>query len=466
MADAKARFGGEAILPFCYGGSNGLLTQDTIDALLFRRFGASRLARTVCAAPTGAANQGALRQDAVGRLPGLLHARLIVLWGVNPSASGIHLVPYIREAQRSGATLVVIDPRTTPLARHADLHLAVRPGTDLAGRAGPPPLPVRERAAPTRRSSPRTRRAPTRLRERARGVDDRRARRIVPASPDDGLQRFAELYADASPALIRCGWGLERNRNGGSAVAAVLALPAVGGKFGVRGGGYTMSNSAAWSIDSDLDRRRRTGDAPGQHEPPRARAHRADRPAGEGAVRLQLQPAGDGAGSEPRAPRAGARGPLHRRLRPGDDRHGALRRRRPAGHHVPRALRLRPGVRPDQPAADAAGHRAGRRGAAERRRLRRARSAPRPVSETTSRRRDRDAAARDGRAAPRRGPGHRVRHAGRAAIRTDAGPVRRRLSADAGPEGAPVSGRARARGARRPLSRTSRIPAPRRTRSR
>ncbi len=60
------------------------------------------------------------------------------------------------------------------------------------------------------------------------------------------VERFAAMYADASPAAIRCGWGSERNRGGGSATAAILALPAVAGKFGVRGGGYTMSNSAAW----------------------------------------------------------------------------------------------------------------------------------------------------------------------------------------------------------------------------
>jgi anaerobic selenocysteine-containing dehydrogenase len=63
------------------------------------------------------------------------------------------------------------------------------------------------------------------------------------------LRQLAERYAKASPALVKCGWGLERNRNGGSAAAAVLALPAVAGKFGVRGGGFSMSNSAAWDID-------------------------------------------------------------------------------------------------------------------------------------------------------------------------------------------------------------------------
>jgi anaerobic selenocysteine-containing dehydrogenase len=64
------------------------------------------------------------------------------------------------------------------------------------------------------------------------------------------LARFIDLYASISPAVVRCGWGLERNRNGGSAVAAVLALPAVAGKFGVRGGGYTLSNSAAWKMNA------------------------------------------------------------------------------------------------------------------------------------------------------------------------------------------------------------------------
>ena len=131
MREARDTWGAESILPYLYGGSNGLLTQDTGDATLFRRLGASRLARTVCAAPTGAAN-GAL----YGKMPSVTYqdypeARLIIVWGVNPSASGIHMVPYLRDAQRRGAKLIVIDPRTTPLAKQADLHLALRPGTDL-----------------------------------------------------------------------------------------------------------------------------------------------------------------------------------------------------------------------------------------------------------------------------------------------------------------------------------------------
>jgi anaerobic selenocysteine-containing dehydrogenase len=241
--------GGEAILPFSYGGSNGYLSQDTTDARLFYRLGASRLARTVCAAPTTAAARGLY-----GRMPGVgyadyVHARLIVLWGANPSASGIHLVPYIQAAQKYGAKLVVVDPRRTALARRADLHLAVRPGTDL-------PLAlavIRWLFAEGHADLPF-------LAEHARGVDELRRRAepwtVEHAAEVAGLdstsvEQFARLYADSSPAIVRCGWGLERNRNGGSAAAAVLALPAIAGKFGVRGGGYTLSNSGAFPIDTD-----------------------------------------------------------------------------------------------------------------------------------------------------------------------------------------------------------------------
>ena len=180
---------------------------------------------------------------------------------MNPSASGIHLVPFIQEAQQAGARLVVIDPRRTPLAKKADLHLAPRPGTDLPlalaairwlfedGRADLAFLAEHATGAEE-------------LRRRAERWTFERAARRSPASPAADIERFARLYAESSPALIRTGWGMERNRNGGSAVAAALALPAVAGKFGVRGGGYTMSNSGVWGLD------RGAGDGASRRRPP------------------------------------------------------------------------------------------------------------------------------------------------------------------------------------------------------
>ncbi len=246
MLEAREQWGGESILPYSYGGSNGLLTQDTSDATLFRRLGASRLARTVCAVPTGTANMALYGKMASVVPQDFPEARLIILWGVNPAATGIHVVPYIREAQRRGATLVVIDPRTTQLAKLADIHLAVRPGTDLgvalsihrylfeAGHADQAFLAAHTCGA-------------ERLRAKALPWTFERAAAEADV-PVESLRAVAEAYATTSPALVRCGWGQERNRNGGSASMAILALPAVGGKFGVRGGGYTMSNSASYGI--------------------------------------------------------------------------------------------------------------------------------------------------------------------------------------------------------------------------
>jgi anaerobic selenocysteine-containing dehydrogenase len=256
LKDLAGRGEGERILPFCYGGSNGYLSQDSADTRLFSRLGASRLARTVCAAPSGAAAAGLY-----GRMRGIAlqdysHAKLVVLWGVNPSVSGIHLVPFLLESRRRGGRLVVIDPRRTRLAEKADLHIAPQPGTDLVIALAV----IRWLFAGGHADERFLSRHATDVEELRRRADrwtlEEAARTARVGAAD--IERLARMYAESSPAAIRCGWGLERNRNGGSAVSAVLALPAVAGKFGVRGGGYTMSNSKAW----DLEARSAAGDLP------------------------------------------------------------------------------------------------------------------------------------------------------------------------------------------------------------
>ncbi len=254
--------GAEGILPLSYGGSNGYLSQDTTDARLFYRLGASRLLRTVCAAPSSSAALGLYGKMAGVAYQDYAHANLIVVWGMNPSVSGIHLVPYIQEAQKRGARLVVVDPRRTRQAEHADLHLPIHPGTDLPlalsivrwlfaeGRADHAFLAAHAHGADE-------------LARRAEPWTFERAARETRVPPAD-IEAFARLYADLSPAALRCGWGPERSRNGGSATAAILALPAVAGKFGVRGGGYTLSNSSAW--------REVNGMAAAKAEEPRTRA--------------------------------------------------------------------------------------------------------------------------------------------------------------------------------------------------
>jgi anaerobic selenocysteine-containing dehydrogenase len=249
MTEIRDRHGAEAILPFSYGGSNGLVSQDTADAQLFRRFGTARLARTVCAAPTTSVSRAMYGRMPSVSYPDYRHARLIVIWGANPSTSGIHLVPHIRAAMDAGAALVVIDPRRTNLAKRADVHLQVRPGTDVAVAMSIHRFLFENGFEDEEFLTAHTRGA-DRLRAQVAAWTFDRAATVADVDPVL-LEQVAEMYAEISPAVIRCGWGLERNRNGGNAALAVLALPAVAGKFGVRGGGFTMSNSGAWRVDTD-----------------------------------------------------------------------------------------------------------------------------------------------------------------------------------------------------------------------
>jgi anaerobic selenocysteine-containing dehydrogenase len=238
-----AEWGAEAILPYHYGGSNGKLSDDQLDALFFARLGASRLAKTICAVPTTLAATGMY-----GKMPGVPFAdyplaQCIVIWGANPKASNIHLVPYLKEAKRRGAFIVVVDPARNFSDQEADLHLPVLPGTDLplalaliklwhdGGKLDTAFLEAHAIGSEL-------------ILDAAAEWPLARAAEVtgVPASD---IATLAEAYANATPAVIRCGWGLERNVNGAQAAAAVLAIPALLGKFGVPGGGYTMSNSGA-----------------------------------------------------------------------------------------------------------------------------------------------------------------------------------------------------------------------------
>ncbi|UCG87357.1 MAG: molybdopterin-dependent oxidoreductase [Gemmatimonadota bacterium] len=256
IADITARFkhiteqwGAEAILPYHYGGSNGLLTDGFLDDLFFARLGASRLAKTLCAAPATAVAIGMY-----GKMPGVafedyVHAKCIIIWGANPKASNIHLVPYLRRAKERGAFIAVVDPVRNLSPNEVDLHLAVRPGTDLAVALAM--IGALKEGGELNQAF---------LKQHANNVDpilqaasewpvDRAAVEAGVSQAD--LRHLARVFARSEPAVIRCGWGVERNRNGGQAVAAILALPALLGKFGVRGGGYTLSNSGAAVCRSD-----------------------------------------------------------------------------------------------------------------------------------------------------------------------------------------------------------------------
>ncbi len=247
--DIRDRWGGEAILPYHYGGSNGLMTDESADSEYFARLGASRLAKTICAAPTST-----VATAMYGKMPGVafddfVHARCIIVWGANPKASNIHLTPFLREAKRRGAFIAAVDPKRNFSGSEIDLHLPVYPGTDLPvalamirewRRGGLLDQGFLEAHA----------RGWDSLLEQAEAWPLDRAGAEARVDPED-IERLAAAYARSAPAVVRVGWGLERNRNGGQAAAAILGMPALLGKFGVRGGGYTLSNSGAAEVDRE-----------------------------------------------------------------------------------------------------------------------------------------------------------------------------------------------------------------------
>ncbi|MBI3855505.1 MAG: molybdopterin-dependent oxidoreductase [Planctomycetes bacterium] len=245
FAELSRTLGPESILPFHYDGSNGLLTSGGMDERFWNRLGASQLARTFCAANTDA-GWSAVFGDMAGADPmDVRRSDAIVLWGFNPSASGIHLIPWVREARAAGAFLAVVDPRRTPMAREADVHLPVLPGTDVAV-AMAMIRTAHEENLVDRAFVDKWTRGADRLVQAACTPEEAAALSGVRA---EDLRAVVRAIAKSSAPFFRVGWGLERNRKGSDAVRAVLSLRALLGRFGRRGSGVLISTSGGYGLD-------------------------------------------------------------------------------------------------------------------------------------------------------------------------------------------------------------------------
>ena len=241
------------VVPYLYNSSAGELGGGLLGPLLWGALGASEVDHTICAATTGMA-----WAMTFGAMPGadpldVVHSQLVVVWGANPSISNTHFPPLVQLARRNGAALVVVDPRRTGMAKRADLHLAVRPGTDVVlAMAVARELGRREAVDLTFTDS------------HAEGVDEYLEAcapwTLAAAAEECGIAEadiaaFVDLLAERQPAFWRTGWGMERNRNGGSSVRAVLALPVLTGAFRRLGSGVHLhtDHDLAWDTGALCD---------------------------------------------------------------------------------------------------------------------------------------------------------------------------------------------------------------------
>ena len=233
-----------SVIPYLYNSSSARIDKKRLMPHLFERLGCPEVEQTICASTKSAAWEwtfgGMLSADPLD----VVHSKLLVVWGGNPGASNTHLLPLITEAKKSGAALVVIDPRRTPVADRADVHLALRPGTDVVlGYAIAAWLVDNDHV--DRAFVDQHVAGYDEFVAAAREWSVERAA-MVCGVPAADIVRVAEWIATIHPAMLRTGWGMERNRNGASAYLAAHGVWALAGHFGVRGSGILDSTSKAF----------------------------------------------------------------------------------------------------------------------------------------------------------------------------------------------------------------------------
>jgi anaerobic selenocysteine-containing dehydrogenase len=242
-----AEFGGEAILPYSYGGTLAVLSNASMDRRFFHRLGASQLNRTICSETGGEALKSVIGRKLGTEPEQFAHARLIIAWGANIHGNNIHLWPFIEEARRNGARLIVIDPYRTRTAACADWHLPINPGTDVALALGMMHVIIGEGLHDAEYVAQHTI-GFDQLRQRVRDYAPEQVARWTGIAAGD-IRRLAREYATVRPAVIRLNYGMQRCENGGMATRAVAMLPCITGSWKDVGGGLQLSTSGAFKLN-------------------------------------------------------------------------------------------------------------------------------------------------------------------------------------------------------------------------
>lgn len=236
-----ARYGAAAILPYSYSGTLGLIQMTVTSSRLWNRLGASQLERSICGAAAELAVEATLGARHSPPYEHVAHSKLVIIWGHNPVSTAPHFMPHLKNAQRHGCQVVVIDPRRTRTARGADLHLAPLPNTDGVLALGLAHIIVAEKLHDEAWLEAHTLGWPQ-MRDRLAAYEPGRVASIT-GLPEAAIIDLARLYATTQPALIKFADGLQRHRNGGQTIRALLTLPALTGQYGVCGGGLAYSTS-------------------------------------------------------------------------------------------------------------------------------------------------------------------------------------------------------------------------------
>jgi anaerobic selenocysteine-containing dehydrogenase len=247
-AIASSKDGPQAILPYSYAGTMGLLQYSSMDRRFFHKLGASLLDRTICAT-AGKAGYAATIGASIGTdLEQFENARLILIWGSNPIVSNLHLWSRVQEAKRRGATLIAIDPYRSLTAEKCHRHLALLPGTDAALALGMMHVLIAEDLLDHDYIERYTLGFDA-LKERVREYPPQRAAQITGLAVDEIIS-LARDYGTIKPAVIRLNYGMQRHAGGGMAIRTAACLPALVGAWRDPAGGALLSSSGTYPVDS------------------------------------------------------------------------------------------------------------------------------------------------------------------------------------------------------------------------
>jgi anaerobic selenocysteine-containing dehydrogenase len=248
LQNISTAHGPESILPYSYAGTIGALGYGSMDRRFFHRLGASRLDRTICSTAGGDAIVSVYGKKLGTEPEHFRHSRYIIAWGANIHGNNVHLWPFVEEARRQGARLVVIDPYCTRTARVADWHIQIQPGTDTALALGLMRLIIQEEIYDRDYVAAHTHGFES-LREHVQPYTPEYVAGLT-GIPAADIERLAREYATCGPAVIRLNYGIQRAQNGGAAARAVCMLPALTGSWKQLGGGLQLSTSGAFAFNS------------------------------------------------------------------------------------------------------------------------------------------------------------------------------------------------------------------------
>jgi len=239
--------GPQAILPYSYAGTMGMVQGSSMDRRFFHRIGASMLDRTICSM-AGTVGMRMTVGANVGADPeGIPESDLILLWGTNTLTANPHLWPFVLEARARGARVIAIDPIRTRTAAQCDEWIAIRPGTDAALALGMMHVLFDRGSIDTEYVDAYTLGA-DQLRERVREYSPERVSAIT-GVPVETIASLGERYGRSKAAFIRVNYGLQRHHGGGMAVRTIACLPALTGHWRRAGGGVQLSSSANFTFD-------------------------------------------------------------------------------------------------------------------------------------------------------------------------------------------------------------------------